>query len=120
MPQAWVELWLAVWLAALAPTDGSKSVSAVSFGDRDLNANLVGGDVSWTPPEIDAGFETYETCLATDAAGSGEALTGSIAAGTNVCAVPPDTGSICSSACLTLWGSLCPRWPSRQRQRLWR
>ena len=61
--------------AALALTDVSKSVSAVSFGDLDLDANHVGGDVSWTPPENDAGLETYETYLATDAAGSGGALT---------------------------------------------
>ncbi len=48
-----------------------------SFGDLDLGASRVGGDVSWTPPESDAGIETYETYLATDAAGSGGALTGS-------------------------------------------
>ena len=44
--------------AALALTDVSKSVSAVSFGDLDLDANHVGGDVSWTPPENDAGIGT--------------------------------------------------------------
>ncbi len=44
--------------AALAPTDGSKSVSAVSFGDLHLDANHVGGAVSWTPPEDDAGIGT--------------------------------------------------------------
>ncbi len=40
--------------AALALTDVSKSVSAVSFGDLDLDANHVGDDVSLTPPENDA------------------------------------------------------------------
>ena len=80
--------------AVLALADISKSVSAVSFSDLDLDANHVGGDVSWTPPENDAGFETYETYLATDAASLGGALTGSMAAGTNVCAVPPDTDSM--------------------------
>ena len=59
---------------ALALTDFSKSVFAVSFGNLDLGANHVGGDVSWTPPEIDAGIETYESYLATDATSSGGAL----------------------------------------------
>ncbi len=63
--------------AALALTDVSKSVSAVSFGDLDLDANHVGGDVSWTPPGSDAGIGTYETYLASDAAGSGGVLAGS-------------------------------------------
>ncbi len=54
--------------AALALTDVSKSVSAVSFGGLDLKANHVGGDVSWIPPKYLAGLETYETYLATDAA----------------------------------------------------
>ena len=36
--------------AALELTDVSKSVSAVSLGDLDLDANYVGGDMSWTPP----------------------------------------------------------------------
>ena len=69
------------------------SVSAVSFGDLDLEANHVGGDVSWTPSESDAGIETYETYLATDAAGSGEVLAGGVAVGTNVYAVLSDTDS---------------------------
>ncbi len=42
-----------------ALTDVSTSVSAVSFGDLDLDVNHVGGDVSWTPPENDAGIGTY-------------------------------------------------------------
>ena len=46
--------------AALALTDVSKSVSAVSFGDLDLDANHVGGDVSWTPPVSDANIKTYQ------------------------------------------------------------
>ena len=79
--------------AALALTDDSRSVSAVSLGDLDLDANYVGDGVSWTPPEKDAGIDTYETCLATDAAGSSGALTGSMAVGTNMCAVVSDTGS---------------------------
>jgi hypothetical protein len=53
----------------------------------------VGGDVSWIPPESDAGIETYETYLATDAAGSGGVLAGSLAVGTNVYAVSSDTNS---------------------------
>ena len=40
--------------AAIALADVSKSVSAVSFGDLDLDANHGGGDVSLTPPESDA------------------------------------------------------------------
>ena len=79
--------------AAIALADVSKSVSAVSFGDLDLDANHVGGDVSWTPPEGDASIETYETYLATDAAGSGGVLAGGVAAGTNVYAVLSDTDS---------------------------
>ena len=39
--------------AALALTDISKSVSAVSIGDLDLDANHVRGDVPWTPPVSD-------------------------------------------------------------------
>ena len=53
----------------------------------------MGGDVSWTPPESDAGIETYETYLATDAAGSGGVLAGGVAVGTNVYAVSSDTDS---------------------------
>ena len=79
--------------AALALTDVSKSVSAVSFGDLDLDANHVGGDVSWTPLESEAGIETYETYLATDAAGSGGVLVGSVAVGMNVYAASSDTDS---------------------------
>ncbi len=75
-------------------TDVSKCVSVASFEDLDFEANHLGGDVLWTPPEGDAGIEIYETYLATDAAGSGEALTGSTAAGTSVYAVPPDTDSM--------------------------
>ena len=79
--------------AALELTDVSKSVSAVSFGDPDLDANHVGGDVSWTPPVSNARIKTYETYLATEAAGSGAALAGSMAVGTNVYAVSNDTDS---------------------------
>ena len=43
--------------AAPALTDVMKSVSTVSFGDLDLDANHVGGDVSWTPPDNDASIE---------------------------------------------------------------
>ncbi len=53
----------------------------------------MGGDVSWTPPVSEAGIETYETYLATDAAGSAGVLAGGVAVGTNVCAVSSDTGS---------------------------
>ena len=53
----------------------------------------MGGDVSWIPPESDAGIETYETYLATDAAGSGGVLAGGVAVGTNVYAVLSDTDS---------------------------
>ena len=49
--------------------------------------------MSWTPPESDAGIETYETYLATDAAGSGGVLAGGVAVGTNVYAVSSDTDS---------------------------
>ncbi len=79
--------------AALALTDVSRSVSAVSLGDLDLDANYVGDGVSWAPPVKDAGINTYETCLATDAAGSSGTLTASMAVGTNVYAVVSDTGS---------------------------
>ena len=41
-----------------ALTDVSTSVSAVSFGDLDLDANHVGGDVSWISPENDAGIDS--------------------------------------------------------------
>ena len=75
---------------ALALTDLSKSVFAVSFGNLDLGANHVGGDVSWTPPEIDAGIETYESYLATDAASSGGALAGSMA----VSVTPSRSGTV--------------------------
>ena len=70
--------------ATLALTSVSKSVSAVSFGDLDLNANHVGGDVSWTPQVGDVNIKTYETYFATGAAGSGGALAGSKAVGTKV------------------------------------
>ena len=50
---------------ALAPTDVSKSVSAVSFGDLDLDADAVALAVPWTPPEDSAvSIETYELYLA--------------------------------------------------------
>ncbi len=70
--------------AALALTSVSKSEPTVTFGDLDLNANHVGGDVSWTPPIGDAYIKAYETYFATDAAGSGGALAGSVAVGTKV------------------------------------
>ncbi len=57
--------------AAIALTDVSRSVSVFPFGDLDVNANQVCGDMSWTPPVSNVGFETYETYLATVAAGSG-------------------------------------------------
>ncbi len=44
--------------AVLALTDVSTSVSAVAFGDLDLDANHVGGDGSWVPPVYDAGIGT--------------------------------------------------------------
>ncbi len=59
----------------------------------DLDANHVSGDVSWTPPVGNAAIETYETYLATDAAGSAGVLAGGVAVGTNMCAVSSDTGS---------------------------
>ncbi len=40
--------------AAIALADVSKGVSAVSFGDLDLDANHEGVDVCLTPPESDA------------------------------------------------------------------
>ena len=63
--------------ATLALTGILKSVSAVSFGDLDLNANHVGGDVSWTPQVGDVNIKTSEMYFATGAAGSGGALAGS-------------------------------------------
>ena len=70
--------------AALALTDVSKSVSAVSFGDLDLDANDVALAVAWTPPDDGtAGIETYKMYFATDAAGSGRAPFGSVGVGTN-------------------------------------
>ncbi len=77
----------------LALTDVSKSVSAVSFGDLDSDANHVGGDVSWTPPVSDANIKSYKTYLATDAAGSSGAVAGSMAVGTNVYADSSGAGS---------------------------
>ena len=66
------------------PTDVSKSVSAVSFGDVDLDANAVALAVAWTPPEDSTvSIKTYEMYLATDAAGSGRAPIGSVGVGTN-------------------------------------
>ena len=79
--------------AALALTDVAKGVSAVPFDDLDLDANHVGGGVSWASPEDDAGIETYVTNLATGAASSGGALMGRMAVGTKVYAVASDTGS---------------------------
>ena len=70
--------------AALALADASESASAGSFGDLGLEANHVGGDVSWTPPVGDVNIKTYETDLATDAVGSAGALAGSMAVGTKV------------------------------------
>ncbi len=64
---------------ALALTDFFEERLRCFLGDLDLGANCVGGDVSWIPPEIDAGIETYETYLATGAASSGGALAGSLA-----------------------------------------
>ncbi len=80
----------------LAPADVSKSVSAASFGDLDLVASAGALAVAWTPPENDAGVETYVTYLAagaTGAAGSGGALAGRRAVGTKVFTVSSDTGS---------------------------
>ncbi len=45
--------------AALVLMDVSEIVSAVSFGDLDLDANHVGGDVSWTPPVGDAAWSEH-------------------------------------------------------------
>ncbi len=43
------------------PTDVSKSVSAVSFGDVDLDAIVVALAVAWTPPEDSTvSIKTYE------------------------------------------------------------
>ena len=69
--------------AATSLADVSKSIPAVSFKDLNLDANHVGGDVSWTPPKGDAVIKTYETYLATDAAGSDGALAASMAVDTN-------------------------------------
>ena len=73
------------------------TASAANFSHivvyTDLDANHVSGDVSWTPPVSEAGFETYETYLATDAAGSAGVPAGGVAVGTNVCAVSSGTGS---------------------------
>ncbi len=49
--------------------------------------------MSRTPPVSEAGFEAYETYLATEAAGSAGVLAGDVAVGTNVCAVSSDAGS---------------------------
>ncbi len=53
--------------------------------------NHVGGDTSWTPPVNDASIETYETYLATVAAGSGGVLADSAAVRMNVSAASSDT-----------------------------
>ncbi len=79
--------------AALLRTDESLGVSNVSFEDLNFDLDHVGADLTWTPPVSDEGIETYETYLATDAAGSGGVLTGSVAMGTNVYAVSIDTDS---------------------------
>ncbi len=76
----------------LALTDVSKNVSAVSFGDPDMDTNHGGSDASRTPPVSDANIRTYESCLATDAASSGRTLAGSMTVGTYVYAVSSATG----------------------------
>ncbi len=77
---------------AQAVMDVPKSVSVDSFGDLSLDANHVRGDMFWTPPVSDAGIKTYETYLATDAAGGGGTRAGSITVGASVYAVSSDTG----------------------------
>ena len=77
--------------AALALTVVSKSGSAVSFGNLDLDVNHVGGGVSWSPPVSDVNIKTYESYLATDAAGSGGALAGRMAVATYGYAVSCET-----------------------------
>ena len=69
--------------AATSLADVSKSIPAVSFQDLNLDANHVGGDMSWTPPKGVAVIKTCETYLATDAAGSDGALAASMAVDTN-------------------------------------
>ena len=61
------------------------------FGDLDVDANQVWGDMFWTPPVSNVGFETYETYLATVAAGSGGVLADSAAVRMNVSAASSDT-----------------------------
>ena len=77
--------------AAIALTDVSRSVSVFPFDDLDVAANQVCGDMSWTPPVSNVGFETYETYLATVAAGSGGVLADSAAVRMNVSAASSDT-----------------------------
>ena len=69
--------------AALALTDVSKGISAVSLGDLDLDVNQGGSDMSWTPPMSDAYIKTYEMHLATDAVCADGALAGSKTVSTN-------------------------------------
>ena len=78
--------------AARVLTD-ARIVSHVAFGELDLDANHVGGDMSWTPAVGDAGIESYETYLVIGAAGSWGMLAGGVAVGTNVCAGSSDADS---------------------------
>ena len=96
---------------ALALTDESLSVFAVSFGDLDLDALQIGGGLPFTPPgnpsSLAWGWKVY---IAKDSAGSGRTLvlSGSYS-GSNSSTAPADTASAADFSHIVVYteSSLC-------------
>ncbi|CAK9005930.1 unnamed protein product [Durusdinium trenchii] len=66
-------------------------VSNVTLVDLDLDAQELGGVISWHPPEPDVSLvETYSVYLAEDAVGANRTVLSNLAAGTNQLSLAAD------------------------------
>jgi len=77
--------------AATALLDVNASVSGTSFTDFDLDADQLGGDITWTVPRSLDEVVSYAVYLAGPVAENRSQLNGLLSPSTSLLAIPPDT-----------------------------
>ena len=76
--------------ASAALADKAASASSVAFTDRDLDPEMVGGTLTWSPPG-DASLVAHYAVYADRGGGLPRSLVDSVPVGTNVLSVPAGT-----------------------------
>ncbi|AGX44364.1 Ig-like domain-containing protein [Clostridium saccharobutylicum] len=75
----------------VAPTVPTAKVSNLAFTDTDVNANEMGGTLTWTAPTDESNVTSYAVYSSTDGTTKGEQIGRDVAVGTNQLVIPADT-----------------------------